>query len=1228
MKFIISNTSIQGTIPPEIGNVSTLQQFHFEETKISGTIPPEIGRLNNLDQFLGEGCSLTGTIPSELGQLSELSYLSLSSNTISGTIPLSFAKLSKLVFLHLTGNNLSGTIPPELSNMTEATYILLSNNQLEGTLPPELSGLKHLSMLSLNTNQLTGTLPPEFSRLSELGVLRVGANYLHGTIPSEYGLLKELNSLVLHGNQLNGTLPEEVAALPKLRMLMLYNNTLSGEIPLRLCQATSLAVLQLNTNQFEGTIPPCLCTNITNLKYVSFADNLLSGNIPSCVGNWKELQQLWLSENKLEGEIPEEIGMLTALSMLYLQHNLLTGQIPASIGNMTSLEMLSLHDNRLTGTLPPELNDSKALVYLWLGANDISGTIPTRLGGMGQLSEVYLSGNQLVGEIPSELCALPYLDKLLLHQNSLTGSIPSAICQAQNLTTLTLSDNKLTGTIPPCLPVSLLHLVLHRNFLNGIIPSFSLHNNLEALTLFQMELYGRLRLPMTAPNLNVLMVHSNRISCHIDANYSIADNGEGALGYGPILHQAQNLLGPGNSFFGPSVKWAATASVEFLWSEDSILEEWRKSIRFVIVGPVALLILICCTGGIASFFCFTSPRITNIQHWCSRLLLAWTIMFCPVMMVLYYYGSNLFECGKESSKITIAYLTEDSDLELYVAGMACLFAFVSSYSLILFKKKRQSVYATRLAHNHDESSLSFMSEAMQESTIPTSVVCKVTGVWCICMIPFGIFPALYAASESVPGGQNTLGLSESVLTAASVSIGLVLTIIDKVSPKLAKQVVNMFHGEIDYQAVRKDATKSVIFSIWKKKPQEDDSKEQQNLFAAFLQCDNHLMLRETRVRHYHVMRLTSLTRLVLMIFIPGVFAVFLNQECYRGWLTVWSECESPDTFNLDVIVNSPGLNKVDRIGLALEETTTSNGLTFSDVTGDLGKVLSEFSIPVTKHSDICGLPTMSEWTPGRCSRSVFETLGNLMVSKLFFKAFIAPCIGLLITTTCVGNLIQGLKNFIHGASWSTIRRREVDVSIELVHCLTLVEYCLVLGFLVPVVFPLSYMALTLRLSVLNRQIEKGDRIIHDTRPSTRYLHVSWILGCCLLMSFLFHSSQNGTTVVLFGMPLCAILAHVLEWVLPVQYSPWSWIVNNQDVEPGGNIDGPASKLSFKSFHDVENEDGALIGEMDLHAAELGDGLTLIGLSSLRDDILMVSASDIKLDKLKISDEFEGPGHAT
>ncbi|XP_057954094.1 receptor-like protein 3 [Malania oleifera] len=79
--------------------------------------------------------SLSGRIPIEIGQLKFLQCLRLSRNNFSGNIPHQLFNLSNLEELYLSKNNLSGKIPESLKGLNFLSMLDVSYNNLQGAIP-------------------------------------------------------------------------------------------------------------------------------------------------------------------------------------------------------------------------------------------------------------------------------------------------------------------------------------------------------------------------------------------------------------------------------------------------------------------------------------------------------------------------------------------------------------------------------------------------------------------------------------------------------------------------------------------------------------------------------------------------------------------------------------------------------------------------------------------------------------------------------------------------------------------------------------------------------------------------------------------------------------------------------------------------------------------------------------------------------------------------------------
>jgi len=368
---------------------------------------------------------LNGSIPPELGNLSNLIRLFLQYNQLSGNIPPQLGNLTNLQYLWLYRNQLSGSIPPQLGNLTNLEVLNLHNNQLTGSIPAELGSLTNLTQLFLLGNHLSGSIPPQLGNLVDLRDLGLGHNFLSGDVPESFTQLVNLFDdvgLDLGYNQLTTAASSQQLADFLVLKDPDWTTTQSPpppgfcdsvtEIPQSECEA--LVVLYnstdgstwTNNTGWLQTITPCFWNGIS-------CDN---GHINS----------IQLSSNNLSGNIPPELGNLTKLEHLYLFSNHLSGCIPAELGNLINLEYLNLWANHLSGSIPYQLGNLTNLYSLFLGINQLNGSIPPDLGNLTKLQNLVLETNQLSGNVPQELGNLVNLEGLInLDYNMLKADDPT-----------------------------------------------------------------------------------------------------------------------------------------------------------------------------------------------------------------------------------------------------------------------------------------------------------------------------------------------------------------------------------------------------------------------------------------------------------------------------------------------------------------------------------------------------------------------------------------------------------------------------------------------------------------------------------------------------------------------------------------------------------------------------------------------------------------------------------
>ena len=310
----------------------------LRRNRLSGSVPSELGDLSTLRKLDLGGNEISGPIPPELGNLDYLRELRLGDNRLSGEIPRILGGLDSLVRLDLSRNRLSGQIPVELGHLGNLVVLVLHSNSLSGPIPSALGGLDSLQNLNLAGNRLIGEIPEELGQLGNLVWLSLDSNSLSGPIPSALGGLDNLVRLDLSGNRLTGDIPGELAQLGALEYMVLDDNQLTGRVPPQFGELATLSELDLSNNELTGPIPPELGV-LPSLTTLDLGENQFSGPLPAELADAANLQRLDLRSNALSGPVPSEFAGLKLLKSLILANNPgLAGPLPAGITALDQLE--------------------------------------------------------------------------------------------------------------------------------------------------------------------------------------------------------------------------------------------------------------------------------------------------------------------------------------------------------------------------------------------------------------------------------------------------------------------------------------------------------------------------------------------------------------------------------------------------------------------------------------------------------------------------------------------------------------------------------------------------------------------------------------------------------------------------------------------------------------------------------------------------------------------------
>ncbi|KAG6626728.1 hypothetical protein CIPAW_15G071900 [Carya illinoinensis] len=343
-----------------------------------------------------------------------------------------------------------------------------------------------------------------------------------------FTLFNELEELDLGSMNIGGELQAfcELKRLKYLRKLYLGNNILEGNIPSCLERFESLEVLDLSLNCLQGNLPSSIFSNQSMITKFKVSGNRLEGELSfSIFANASSLHYLDLS-NKLEVEtessswVPTfQLGLLNLASCSLNKKN---GHIvPSFISTQYSLHLLDLSYNSIGGSVPCQLLFNMNITSLYLSGNEINGSfLDCSANGTSPLESLDISDNHVKGFLPENIgYLLPHLICVDMSSNALEGNIPWSFGYPP-LFGVDLSHNMLSGTVPQSLTETgsrLLLLDLSNNKLQGqMLPKDANMTMLRILRLSSNHFEGVISPTLiNSPYLLILDVQDNDLSGNI-----------------------------------------------------------------------------------------------------------------------------------------------------------------------------------------------------------------------------------------------------------------------------------------------------------------------------------------------------------------------------------------------------------------------------------------------------------------------------------------------------------------------------------------------------------------------------------------------------------------------------------------------------------------------------------------------------------------------------------------
>lgn len=143
----IGGNLFNSTIPSEIYTLPKLEALYAYESGFRGDLSFIPKMKNIFELWVDDNPEIVGTIPSEIGQISTMASLSVSSCGLTGQIPTEIGKLSLMQQMWFFGNWFTGSIPSEFAKLSSLKILGIEDNDIiNAKMPQEICSMDLIAL--------------------------------------------------------------------------------------------------------------------------------------------------------------------------------------------------------------------------------------------------------------------------------------------------------------------------------------------------------------------------------------------------------------------------------------------------------------------------------------------------------------------------------------------------------------------------------------------------------------------------------------------------------------------------------------------------------------------------------------------------------------------------------------------------------------------------------------------------------------------------------------------------------------------------------------------------------------------------------------------------------------------------------------------------------------------------------------------------------------------------